>query len=134
MKNPDVEIELQISRIIDYLTGTLSDNSVQALGHLHQQLLSSVNNRMETLYPEQEDVDQITTHNIVLQIQDEITGRLYTRQLPLDYHENSNGLTLEGEDSSGQPAQIVFLSDTAVNKMKDVTGQGQDKPRCNHEN
>lgn len=133
MKNPDMEIELQVSRLIDYLSGSLTDNSVQAVGHLHQQLLTAVNQLIAPLYPDQENVDYISSHVVTLQLQDEETGRVYTRQLPMDYRENSNGLTLEGEDASGQPSQIVFLSDTAVNKINDVTGQGQNAPRCDHE-
>lgn len=132
MKNPDMEIELQVSRLIDYLSGSLADNSVQAVGHLHQQLLTSVNQLMAPLYPNQENVDYISSQAVILQIQDKESGRVYTRQLPMDYRENSNGLTLEGEDTSGQPSQIVFLSDTGIDKINDVTGQGRNVPRCDH--
>ena len=54
----------------------------------------------------------------------------YTRTLPLDFKENNNGLTLEGETSQGKPSEIVFLSNTALDKIADVTGHGPDQSRC----
>lgn len=129
MENPNVEIDLQVSRLIDYLSASLDADSVPDVGQLHQSILNAVNKFMEPLYPDQ-SFDCITAHQAVLQVEDASTGRLFTRLLPLSYTENSNGLTLDGEDAAGAPSRIVFLSETAVKKIDDVTGQGRDNPRC----
>lgn len=130
MKDPYAEIELQIARTIDYLTAVTGASDEKSLGALHSQILMALNAQMELLYAPFVTPDSLSAGQVSLQLLDENTGRMYTRALPLDYQENSNGLTLEGEDASGAPAKIVFLSDTAMEKITDITGQGPDQSRC----
>jgi len=130
MKDPHTEIELQLSRIIDYLIAATESDTLSALGDLHAQILNGITAQMEHRYSAFEKADSITASTVVLQLQDDKSGRLYSRTLPLDYKENSNGLILEGENYSGAPSQIAFLSDTAINKINDITGHGANMARC----
>lgn len=77
--------------------------------------------------------DSIEADLVTIEVADKKTGRVYRRQLPLHYQENHNGLMLSGENASGQSVQIAFLSNTALDKMKDLMGKGPDQPRCDHE-
>lgn len=129
MKNLYEEIELQIARTIEYLAAAAGAEEPEEYGKLHQQILQAVNARMELLYPP-DATDYIEASQVQLHVQDDHTGRVYERQLPLDYRENSNGLTLEGEDASGKTARIVFLSETAADKITDITGQGEEHGHC----
>ena len=43
----------------------------------------------------------------------------------LDYKENNNGLTLDGETADGKASSIVFYSETAIEKFADITGRGE---------
>lgn len=76
----------------------------------------------------------IAAPNAVVEVQDEATGLLYRRYLELAYDETDNGLRLIGEDMAGAEAQIVFLSNTALERLHDLGGKGADAPRCDHSN
>lgn len=75
-------------------------------------------------------IDFISSNQVTIEVKDEKTNKIFRRILDLSYVENSNGLKLIGEDFNGQPSEIVFLSDTAVKKIIDVTGYGPDKSIC----
>ena len=72
----------------------------------------------------------IYASEVILEVVNEATGEVYRRQLPLEYYENINGIRLKGEDFAGKTAEIIFLSDNALNKIVDVTGKGLDHSRC----
>ncbi|MHC6204165.1 hypothetical protein ACYULU_13350 [Breznakiellaceae bacterium SP9] len=74
--------------------------------------------------------DHITAANVVMEVIDENSGRLYRRYLELGYQENDNGIRLVGETLAGAETAIVFLSETALKKMHDLRGAGRDTPRC----
>ncbi|HWR39985.1 MAG TPA: hypothetical protein VN611_10835 [Patescibacteria group bacterium] len=74
--------------------------------------------------------DRIEAKQVTLEIVDEMTGQRFRRQLPLHYLENDNGVVLTGEDYQGTPAQIHFLSEAAVAKLRELMGRGPDAPRC----
>jgi hypothetical protein len=74
--------------------------------------------------------DHIAAANAVLEVVDASSLRLYRRYLELEYEENDNGIRLTGEDLAGKSVGIVFLSETALKKMKDLRGSGADSPRC----
>lgn len=82
-----------------------------------------------------EDVlpDCIEADSVTIEVADKKTGIVYRRHLPLHFQENHNGLMLSGENASGESVQIAFLSNTALDKMKDLMGKGPDQPRCDHE-
>ncbi|ANU78791.1 hypothetical protein ADH70_020485 [Blautia pseudococcoides] len=84
---------------------------------------------MELLYGDA-DTEYIRASQVTVHVQDEAAGRIYSRLLPLTYRENSNGLVLRGENVSGEPSEIVFFSETAADKVSDITGQGEDHSPC----
>jgi hypothetical protein len=77
--------------------------------------------------------DQIQADSVLLEITDSRTGEVFRRTLPLSYRETDNGIILTGENLSGKSSEIVFLSDGAFSKMRDITGSGSNKPRCGGE-
>jgi hypothetical protein len=74
--------------------------------------------------------DYISAPNAVLEVVDAGSLRLYRRYLELEYEENDNGIRLTGEDLAGKGVSVVFLSETALQKMNDLRGAGADSPRC----
>lgn len=124
MKNPYEEIERNIARTIDYLTGITGVDSPKQLGELHSMILQALDACMEQKYPLM-DTDHITSSEVLLHVKDRDTGRVYSRKLPLDYKENNNGLTLDGETADGKASSIVFYSETAIEKFADITGRGE---------
>ncbi len=83
--------------------------------------------------PEEDLLECIEADRVTIEVADKVTGRIFRREVPLHYLENHNGLMLSGENPSGESVQIAFLSDAALDKMKDLLGQGPDQPRCGHE-
>ena len=77
------------------------------------------------------EVDQITAEMVELLVTDENSGRFFRRTLPLSFRENDNGLRLIGESLDGSITEIAFISGTAVDKIKNLTGHGPDESRCN---
>lgn len=84
----------------------------------------------DNLTPNNAPIDFISCDEIAIEVKDKTTNRIFRRNLDVSYIENSNGLKLMGENLKGEPSEIVFLSDTAINKIIDVTGQGLNKSRC----
>lgn len=72
----------------------------------------------------------IVAPNVVVEALDKESGLLFRRYLEIEYDENDNGLRLIGEDISGEPVQIAFLSETALARMHELRGAGPDSPRC----
>ena len=134
MKDPYAEIEYQCASMIDYLTALCREEDMASLCDLHEQILKAVNAQMELRYQklEQKPADHIRADAVCVQIRDQEQNRLYHRLLPLDFEENNNGIQLKGEDLYGNPASIVFLSNTAAEKIAALTGIGWDNPRCDH--
>ena len=64
------------------------------------------------------------------EIKDAVTGKIYRRELPIDYYENANFLKLSGENMDGSVSQLVFLSARGIERVKDVSGKGPDHDRC----
>lgn len=136
MQHPNEEIELHMANCIDYLAAVVNAQTTADYGKLHTKMLNALNARMELIYDKVEtapESDQLMADAVAITVVQPRSGRVYTRQLPMDYKENSNGITIQGEDFQGKPSSIVFLSNNAVQKIKDLTGQGWEKPRCNHD-
>lgn len=80
---------------------------------------------------ENESLPEVIESNFVmLEVIDKHTGRVYRREIPLCYKENDNGILLSGENAQGHTSDIVFWSDVALKKMKDLMGQGPDHSHC----
>ena len=74
------------------------------------------------------EIFSITSSVVTITVTDDKTGQNFTRSLPIDYFENDNGIRLRGENIQGQPVELVFLSSSALDKIRDLTGQGPDEP------
>jgi hypothetical protein len=83
--------------------------------------------------PEEQGLNSIHATVVTLEVVDSKTGRIFKRTLPLEYLENSNGILLKGEDISGRPSQISFLSEFALQKTLDIIGRGSDSPHHSHD-
>ncbi len=79
---------------------------------------------------QQEMISEISAETVTLEVVDKKTGRSFRRELPIDYFENINGIRLGGEDIQGRPVQLAFYSDSALSRLKDLTGGGPDKDPC----
>lgn len=96
---------------------------------LKEELLEVLDRAADTLFNppvlDHVEADAVTLHAVDLN-----SGQMIRRTLPLTLIENYNALRLIGETLDGQPSEIVFLSEAATQKVVELTGHGQDKPRC----
>ena len=73
---------------------------------------------------------ELIAHEVTVEIKDEATGKVFRRELPIDYYENANILKLSGENLDGSVSQLVFYSSRGLERLKDLTGKGPDRDRC----
>ncbi|HRX49510.1 MAG TPA: hypothetical protein P5120_18450, partial [Spirochaetota bacterium] len=76
--------------------------------------------------------EKIEAQSVVIEVIDRNTGKIFRREIPLDYLETDNGIILSGENSNGAPSTIAFLSDTALHRINDLRGKGPDEHTCDH--
>jgi hypothetical protein len=86
--------------------------------------------RLAGQYGQSAALDRIEADAVTLELVDRHSGKIFRRDLPVRYSENDNGVILAGEAMDGRAAQIAFLSDTALAKMRDLFGKGADAPHC----
>lgn len=79
---------------------------------------------------ENNEVFEITASEITVEVRDAATGKVYRRELPVDYYENANFLKLSGENFDGSVSQLVFVSSRGIQRVKDITGKGADHDSC----
>jgi len=72
----------------------------------------------------------VAVDSVVMELVDRASGQLIRRPVELRYEENENGIVLTGEDMTGRPSSIVFLSDTYLKKLVDISGGGADTHKC----
>ena len=121
--------EVFIERILEEIEDFIEDNKVTSemeKSRLMQKLLDGFTNRLQL----GKDVEIIEAANVVVEVRDEATGCLFRRYLEIGYVENSNGLRISGEMMDGTPTHIAFLSDSAISRLYELKGSGQDEPRC----
>ncbi|MCP1102090.1 hypothetical protein M2454_001690 [Aequitasia blattaphilus] len=106
-----------------------SATNTEEQGKLTRELFDEVTN---ILLKDQPDVTHLSAPNGVIEIIDTKNKHLYRRYLELAYDETGNGLRLLGDDIGGNPVQIVFLSNSALEQLNDLHGAGPDNPRCDH--
>ncbi len=76
---------------------------------------------------------EITAKMVTVEVTDEKTGETFRRQLPIDYYENANFLSLQGENLDGSVSRIVFYTAQGLKHLNDLTGHGPDHDSCgNH--
>ena len=73
---------------------------------------------------------EITADTVTVEVTDAATGKVYRRELPIDYYENANFLRLSGENLDGSLSQLVFYTPRGIERVKDITGKGPDHDRC----
>lgn len=76
------------------------------------------------------ELHEIHANMVTLEVTDEQTGQTFRRELPIEFYENANFLRLRGEDMSGKPSELVFLSNTGMRRMQDLMGNGPDEDPC----
>ena len=79
---------------------------------------------------ENEELHEIIADTVTVEVKDAATGKVYRRELPIDFYENANFLRLRGENFDGSIAQLVFLTPRGIARVKDVSGKGPDHDRC----
>ena len=73
---------------------------------------------------------EIIANMVTVEVTDAMTGKVFRRELPIDYYENANFLKLSGENLDGSVSQLVFYSSRGLERMKDLTGKGPDHDPC----
>ena len=77
-----------------------------------------------------EELFELTASEVTVEIRDAATGKIYRRELPIDYYENANFLRLRGENMDGSLSQLVFYTPRGIERVRDLTGKGLDKDPC----
>lgn len=77
-----------------------------------------------------EELFELSASSVIVEITDAQTGKVFRRELPIDYYENANFLRLRGENMDGSLSQLVFYTPRGVERVKDLTGKGPDHDRC----
>lgn len=130
MKNTGCNKEV-LKELVDKLIATSNANTHEDLIDLRNSTLNYILDYFnEHLTPNNNPLDLISSDEITVEVKDNNTNKIFRRVLDISYTENSNGIKMTGENLKGQPSEIVFLSDTAINKIIDVTGKGLNKSRC----
>lgn len=76
------------------------------------------------------ELHEIRANMVTLEVTDEKTGQTFRRELPVEYYENANFLRLKGENMSGSPSELVFISNTGMRRLNDLMGKGPDTDPC----
>ncbi|MBQ9661893.1 MAG: hypothetical protein IJV40_01935 [Oscillospiraceae bacterium] len=77
-----------------------------------------------------EELFELIADTVTVEVTDPKTGKVYRRELPIDYYENANILKLSGENLDGSVSQLVFYSSRGLERAKDLTGHGADHDPC----
>lgn len=77
-----------------------------------------------------DEVFEIVADEVTVEVRDAATGKVYRRELPIDYYENANFLKLQGENIDGSVATLVFYSARGIERSRDLTGLGPEEDGC----
>ena len=77
-----------------------------------------------------EELFELSASVVTGAVKDERTGKIYRRELPIDFYENANFLRLSGENLDGSVSQLVFYTARGLERIKDISGKGPDHDRC----
>ena len=78
----------------------------------------------------EEELFELAADSVIVEVTDPKTGKVYRRELPIDYYENANFLRLRAENMDGSLSQLVFYTPRGIERVKDITGKGPDHDRC----
>ena len=76
-----------------------------------------------------EELFELSASVVTVEVKDERTGKIYRRELPIDFYENAKFLRLSGENLDGSVSQLVFYSARGLERIKDISGKGPDHDR-----
>lgn len=76
------------------------------------------------------ELHEIHADTVTIEVTDEKSGQIFRRELPIDFYETANFLRLRGEDLNGNPSELVFLSDTGMDRLKGLLGKGPNEDPC----
>ncbi|MBR3296609.1 MAG: hypothetical protein IKI65_02075 [Firmicutes bacterium] len=76
------------------------------------------------------EVYEIVADSVTVEVTDKVTGKVYRRELPIDFYENANLLKLSGENFDGSTSQLIFYSERGIQRLGDLTGKGPDEDPC----
>ncbi len=79
---------------------------------------------------ENREIFEISADSVVVEVTDRATGKVYRRELPIDFYENANLLRLSGENLDGSTSQLVFYTERGLERLGDLTGKGPDHDPC----
>ena len=129
MENLYQEIELQVTRLLDYLLAAAGAEDCRQTGELHRQILQALDVRMELLYQNM-DTEYINASQVTVHVQDEATGRIYSPSAAACIQgKQQRTCPWRGKCLRGTFRDRVF-SETAAEKMSDITGLGEDHSPC----
>ena len=79
---------------------------------------------------DENEVFEITADSVTVEVKDSVTGKIYRRELPIDYYENANFLRLQGENLDGSVSTLVFYTMRGMERAGDILGNGADHDAC----
>ena len=79
---------------------------------------------------ENNKVFEINADFVTVEVQDKNTGKVYRRELPIEFTENANFLRLRAENYSGDMSELVFFTPRGIERLRDMTGKGADHDDC----
>ncbi len=77
-----------------------------------------------------DELFELSTDSVIVEVTDPKSGKVYRRELPIDYYENANFLRLSGENLDGSLSQLIFYTARGIERMQDITGRGADHDAC----
>ena len=83
---------------------------------------------------EEDKLFEISADTVTVEVKDDKTGKVFRRELPIEYYENANFLRLRAENMSGALSELVFCSGRGVERLQDLTGLGADEDGCGTHN
>ena len=127
----EMNLRDKCASFVDEITNGISHEEVSGLDSLRKNVLELIVDSFNKHVNANTGVlNYIAADSAVVEVVDNETGLCFRRELPLRYEETGNGVSLIGEDISGNDSQISFLSEAAYEKIKDMVGKGPDAPNC----
>lgn len=129
----NMDVGKAVREFVDNLAAEAGPSTLREAIALRNSLLieaEAVFTQMFDRFSPQDGPCRIAADYVVIELVDGLTGRLYRRPVELRYEENENGIVLTGEDMTGQPSSIVYLSDAYLQKLADISGKGEEAHKC----
>ncbi|MGI5977616.1 MAG: hypothetical protein ACOX68_07980 [Candidatus Limivicinus sp.] len=73
---------------------------------------------------------ELRADTVTVEVKDSKTGKVFRRELPIDFYENANFLRLRGENIEGGVSELVFFTQRGVERFNDISGHGEDHDNC----